>query len=240
MKPLYRLARSLAVVAAAAAATVAGAQADPADSDTAADEAAGFAVRTADVPGSSAKGVWAEKIIEAPATDVEAALLDVAGLPRFMPYVREARGIPEAGARGSMLVHALLDLPLIGQRDYVVALQVKSSVGADGRGRFHSVWRARPERLPLTPGVLRFERNEGSWTVVALEDASRCRVLYHFVVDPGGGIPGVLLDAANEAGLRQTFAALQREAARRELVRRTGATSHATPRPGSETASKLD
>jgi hypothetical protein len=171
-------------------------------------------VRNRAIVGTAIREIWAEGEIAAPALDVQEALMNVARLRTFMPYLKDAHVIGQPLEDGSWYVYTLIDLPVIGKRDYIVRLELKQSLAPDGTGIFRNEWHAYPTLLPLRSGVPRVMRNDGSWVVTPLGDGSRSWAVYKFLVDPGGWVPAFAANLGNEHGVKETYAAVAKESAR--------------------------
>lgn len=176
-------------------------------------------VKNRSVPGSDVKEIWAEGILEAPAVDVQEALMRVDRLRMFMPYMKDARVVSEPFDDGSSMVYTLLELPVLGRRDYVVRLSLKEALRADGTGTFRNEWHAVPTFLPLRSGIVRIRQNSGSWVVTPIGAGSKSWAVYRFTVDPGGWVPAFLANLGNERGVRETYDAVAQEARRIRDVR---------------------
>ena len=129
-----------------------------------------------------------------------------------MPYLKDSRQIGALEPDGSRYVYTLIDLPVVGKRDYVVHVWVLKSVTGDGT--FENKWSAEPERLPLRSGIPRIVKNDGGWVVTPIGDGSKSHVVYKFAVDPGGWIPGFAANMGNEKGVAETFKVVEKEAQR--------------------------
>lgn len=196
-------------------------------------------VKNRSVEGSAIKEIWAEGEIAAPAVDVQDALMDVARLRFFMPYMKDARELGERMPDGSVFVYTLIDLPVVGKRDYVVRLELKRALEPDGTGLFQNEWHAHPDHIPRRQSVVRLSRNDGSWVVTPLGDGSKCWAVYRFSVDPGGWVPAFAANLGNEHGVTSTYEAVAKEALRRKGLRLASvkATEPASPSPSSSPSS---
>jgi hypothetical protein len=175
-------------------------------------------VKNRTLEGTGLKEVWAEGEIAAPALDVQAALMDVSRLRFFMPYMKDARELGERLPDGSVYVYTLIDLPVLGKRDYVVRLELKESLAPDGSGAFRNEWHAFPDFTPRRHDIIRLTRDDGSW-VVTPREGSKCWAVYRFVVDPGGWVPAFAANLGNERGVKETWDAVEKEALRRRDAR---------------------
>lgn len=173
-------------------------------------------VKNRAIAGTSVKEVWAEGEMNAPARQVEDVLTDIASLTSFMPFMKDAHVIGEPNDDGSLNVYTLIDLPLVGKRDYLQKLSFPSRLERDGH--FRAEWLPQPEFAPKVKGVIRITNNAGHWLVTPLDEGKRCRVEYQFTVDPGGVIPAFIANIGNQKGVADTYAAVQKEANRRAAL----------------------
>lgn len=182
-------------------------------------------VKNRALEGTPIKEIWAEGEIAAPALDVQDALMDVPSLRSFMPYLKDARYLGDPLEDGSHYVYTLIDLPVVGKRDYIVRLELKQSLAPDGTGTFKNEWHAHPDHLPLRHGITRVRRNDGSWEITPLGDGSKCWAVYRFTVDPGGWIPAFAANLGNERGVKETYDAVAKEGLKRAEKRKLAATT---------------
>lgn len=171
-----------------------------------------IAIKTRSKPGSSVKEVWAEGDVDASIRDVQDAILDAEGYPRFMPYVRESKRLGPPAADKSQLVYSRVELPIVPGRDYVVRVTVDRDVHA-GDAEFMNRWVSVPDAVPQRANVVRLRTNEGSWH--AYQKNGRTHLVYRFAVDPGGWVPSFVIDMGNRTAVPDTFHAIEREARRR-------------------------
>jgi hypothetical protein len=176
-------------------------------------------VKTRAKPNNPVKEVWAEGVINAPAVDIQAAILDAEAYPRFMPYFKEAKYLGGPAADGSQLVYSRLALPFVSERDYVVRVMVDKRIAEDGTGEFQNRWTAVPDGAPPKSSVVRLRYNVGMWVVRSSGDGT-AKVTYQFSVDPGGWVPSFAADMGNKQGVIETFKAIEKEAKQREVRRK--------------------
>ncbi|MBL9038012.1 MAG: hypothetical protein JNG84_05795 [Archangium sp.] len=172
--------------------------------------------------GSSIKEVWAESDIDAPVFDLQETLMRVERFRFFMPYLKDSREI-EKLPDGSVYVYTLIDLPVVGKRDYVVRTWHLQVVKPGEATPFENKWEAFPDRLPGRSGITRLRLNSGSWLVTPLGDGTKSHVVYRFTVDPGGWLPGFAVNLGNEKGVGDTIHGVEREAQRRYRERMASA-----------------
>lgn len=167
------------------------------------------------VEGLKVKELLAEGDFDAPVQDVQAALTASESFWKYMPYVRESRFVDEAvDADGNRLTYALVDMPIVGRRDYVLRTHVLEEVRPDGSGNFRNTFDSAPDKLAERKGVIRILRDEGGWDVTASPDGTKCHAVYRLLVDPGGWIPGFAANLGGRRGLPETFQAVEKEAQR--------------------------
>ncbi len=171
--------------------------------------------------GSAVKEVWAEGVIDAPVQDIQAALMDPARFPKFMPYVKEARVVGQPEPDGANIVYTRLDLPLVSPRDYVLRVYLDQGTLPDGTGEFREHWEA-TNKLPARYGIVRLTTNNGGWHVTPQADG-KSWAEYKFNVNPGGWIPAFAADLGNKDGVSDTWKAVEKEAQRRANERKAHA-----------------
>lgn len=181
-----------------------------------------FLVKSRAVKGSPVRELWAVAVLDAPAVDIQAAILDTEAFPRFMPHVKEAVVVGATEPDGSYFSYARTEPPLVAGRDYVLHVFVDSQLSPEGQGEFTSHWQADPDRVPRREGLVRLKQNNGSWRVSPTEDG-KTRVEYRLAVDPGGSVPAFLADMANKVGVEDVMRAIEREAKRRAAERAASA-----------------
>lgn len=169
------------------------------------------------MPGSPVREILAEGDLDAPAADIQRAVLDVERFPKFMPYVRETRLVEQPGD-GTRVVYTALGLPMVAGRDFAIRDRVVKSLAADGTGEFVMDWKIADGSVPQRPGLVRLKMNTGSWRVTA-KGPNKSHVVYQFAVDPGGSIPPFLADLGNRNGVSDVFRAVEKEAKRLQAAR---------------------
>lgn len=171
-------------------------------------------VKNRAVPGSAIKEVWAEGEVDAPLIDVQDTLMNVPRLKTFMPYMKDARVIQEHPEDKSVFIYTLIDLPIVGKRDYVTQVWQPQAVGPDGTGVFEAKWVARPKHLPERSGVVRLQTNDGMWLATS-KAPGKTWLVHKFAVDPGGWVPAFAANLGNEKGVTDTYKNVEREAQKR-------------------------
>ena len=231
----FRHVRALRFLWAAAAVLGAGAWAAEGDWETILEGP--ITIKNRAVPGTSVKEVWAEGDMAAPVEDLQDTLMKPELFRGFMPYLKDSREISKKQEDGSVYVYTLIDLPVVGKRDYVVRVWLHESVKADGSGTFRNEWKAEPDYLPARSNITRVRLNTGGWTITPVGDGSKSHAVYKFAIDPGGWVPAFAVNMGNEKGVGDTFRAVEKEAQKRRDARLAKAAKDAaTPVAGSGTS----
>jgi hypothetical protein len=145
-------------------------------------------------------------VIDFPPERVYRAITDYANYDEFMPFVKQAdvvRTLPD----GAVLSTQRVDLPgPFGERHYT--LSVRSRVERKGQGKGTkgaAVWRT---EWVYVPGSGNIADQRGSWT---LEEHSPGRTLatFRLYTDPGGAVPGWMMEKAVAETLPYVFDGLR-------------------------------
>jgi len=190
-----------------------------------------ISIKNRSVVGTPLKEVWAEGEVNAPLIDVQDALMNVGRLKTYMPYMKESRVLKEQPEDQSVLIYTLIDLPIVGKRDYVTQLWQRQAVRPDGTGALEIIWVARPDYMPARSGIIRLQTNNGLWLGTSTGGA-KTWLVYKFEIDPGGWIPAFAANLGNQKGVVDTFKNLEAEALKRmkeRLAAAEAAAALATP-----------
>lgn len=189
-------------------------------------ESDGVTVYLRPVEGTERYEIWVRTVLDVPARDLQQTLLDAERFHTFMPHTETVRFLGEPGAVAH--TYTLIDVPLVGKRDYVSEVRTLEEVQPDGSGRFRQRWRAVSDRLPERHGITRLHHNEGSWDIRPLRDG-RAEVRYRFSVDPGGSFLGMLAKVTARKAVVGTLRAVEKEARRRSVEAASAAGTRAPP-----------
>lgn len=165
--------------------------------------------------GSPIAEVRAVGRIEAPPAVVRAVLDDRDHYPQFMPYVAETRVISgSAGAGNTLIAYMRLSPPLVGQRDYTIAVHDEPRKAPDGSTIYFNHWELANEKGPAEkPGVVRVKVNEGSWLLEPTDNGAATRATYTLFTDAGGSVPTMIINTANKRSPADLFRAVRKAAA---------------------------
>lgn len=199
----------------ALALALAGGTAAAADGDWETIVTGPITIKNRSVPDSPIKEIWAEGDMDAPVAELQETLMQPDKFRGFMPFLKDSRELGQKLEDGSVYVYTLIDLPVVGKRDYVVRVWLREGVKPDGTGTFRNEWQAVPDHLPQRSNITRVRVNTGGWTVTPTGDGAKSHVVYRFMVDPGGWVPSWAANMGNEKGVGDTFRAVEKEAQRR-------------------------
>lgn len=161
--------------------------------------------------GSPVREIRAEGVLRAPARAIQEVLTDTLSFPRWMPYVKQTRYLGGPRPDGSHEAYTRWEFPLIAPRDVASRSWVESFLDAEGGGVFLTRWRSDPTLVPVQRDLVRIPQSEGSWEVRGNVDGSS-RVVYEYLVNPGGWVPSFAADLANQSAIGELFQRLEQEA----------------------------
>jgi hypothetical protein len=167
-------------------------------------------VYTRKTSGSNLHDVMATAAIAAAPARVFDVISDYASYPQFMPYVESSEVLgKEAGAQW---VFQQLAFPLISDRYYTIRLN--ADVGLAVQNIYRISWTLAQGSEPARKG--RGEPtlvNNGSWDLRPLGAGSGTQAVYFIHTDPGGDLPGFIVNLANTAAVPSVIEAVRARAA---------------------------
>jgi hypothetical protein len=87
--------------------------------------------------------------------------------------------------------YAMVELPVLDPRDYVITSLVDRELKPDGTGTYRSCWDLSPGVGPAPrKGIVRLAVNQGCWTMTSAAKGQKTLVHYAVKLAPGGAIPG--------------------------------------------------
>ncbi len=180
--------------------------------------------------GSEVKEVKAVGIIKAPAHAAKNVLDDLEHYPDFMPYVETAKILKRNGR--TIINYQYLDTPLIADRDYVIERHDESSWGKDGKPIYKLRWTsAKPGVGPKpTDDAVRLTTVNGSWLLEPIDD-NTTKGTYYLHTDPGGSLPGFVVNMANGKAIPGVFEAVEKQANKEKYKSKTPAYPEASAKP---------
>lgn len=170
-------------------------------------EKQGVKVWTRQAHGAEVREVRAESTFDLPAPRILAMLADVGSYSRRMPLTDESRLLRRDGT--SAWFYMVIDPPWLSHRDFCIRTwQWRREDGA-----LVSEWAADEAGCPAPrPGLVRIQRNEGRWTLTALDEGTTV-VAYEAFTDPGGSVPKWMVNMGTPGSLVNVFTALRKAAA---------------------------
>jgi len=161
--------------------------------------------------GSSIMEVKGVGPINAPPIAVKRVIDDTAEYPKFMPYVVETKTISRVGDT-QRVGYQRLSPPFVGERDYTVKIRCETKLCPTTGGTIYcNRWESANDLGPAEKrGVTRVKITEGSWLLEPTTDG-KTRATYTVYSDSGGGIPTMILNAANKTAIPKLFAAIRKQ-----------------------------
>lgn len=165
----------------------------------------GVTVSTRKVPDSAVDEVRAVGQIDAPPATVLAVLADVDAYEQTMPYTVESRLLKREG--NEVWAYSVVDPPLASPRDYCVKITLLRLPD----DAFGTKWVPANEMAPpLREGVVRVEKNSGSWTLEPTNGGVSTYATYRLHTDPGGKVPKWVINRTNRQSIPDVFEALRK------------------------------
>ncbi|KAA0256082.1 hypothetical protein FBQ97_08000 [Acidobacteria bacterium ACD] len=169
-------------------------------------EKQGVKVWTRQAQGVDVREVRAESTFDLPAPRILAMLADVGSYSRLMPLTDESRLLRRDGR--AAWFYMVIDPPWLSHRDFCIRTwQWRREDGA-----LVSEWATDEAGCPAPrPGMVRILRNEGRWTLTALDEGTTV-VGYEALTDPGGNVPKWMVNMGTPGSLVNVFTALRKAA----------------------------
>lgn len=167
-------------------------------------------------PGARVAETRAETTMKVSPREVRDVLTDEAYAAKG-PYVAEYREI-ERFAPNHWVHYTRLALPIIEDRDFFIDITCEKDLAPDGTGVYRESWKPWPGR-PERKGVVRVSTNQGYWEIRPAADGAHAEVEYYLMFDPGGSIPGWVVDRGNKSVLPDLLRGIEQEALRRRQSR---------------------
>lgn len=171
------------------------------------------AIYARNLPGERAAAIRGITVMKVTPAEVRAVLIDEA-YARRAKYIDEYRTIDKP-APNVVIRYTRLGLPIVDDRDYFIEITREKDLAPDGSGTFHSVWKPWGLDRPSRKGVVRVTINSGYWDVTPADGGAHARVEYYLQFDPGGSMPGWVVDEGNRRILPDVLRGIEKEALRR-------------------------
>jgi hypothetical protein len=161
--------------------------------------------------GSQVRELRAEGVIDAPPAACLAVVRDTGFFRRSMPFVEVAEVVGREG-ESVIYFHTRVAPPLCSARESTVRVWVEPLPGTDAGWR--QAWTIANDRgpAPASDAIL-VPMTSGSWEFHAIEGGRRTRARYRIESDPGGDLPGWLIDRGNASAVLDAYRELRRSSA---------------------------
>ncbi|MFN7133852.1 MAG: START domain-containing protein, partial [Myxococcales bacterium] len=172
-------------------------------------ESDGVVVYTRERKGTDVKEVKAVGVIDAPPQQVFRVLADYERYKEIMPYTDESKVVATEQEGKVVHFYSLINAPFVSKRDYTLRI-VDQSDWKDGAGYLKSYWTSSDKGPPPKDGVVRVQKNEGSWHLEPLDGGKKTRANYWVFTDPGGSLPTFIVNKANSSAIPDVYKALRK------------------------------
>ena len=174
-------------------------------------------VYTREQPGERVAQIKADMVAAVTPLEIREVLLDE-DFSRKSPYVAEYRTVDHP-APNRWIRYTRLAFPVVDDRDYFIDLVLETDLAPDGSGVYHASWKPWGLDRPSRSGIVRVTVNQGYWDVRTAPDGVHAQLEYYLDFDPGGLLPGWLVDRGNKSVLPDVLHALEKEALRRRAAK---------------------
>lgn len=171
-------------------------------------ETGDVAVWMRNLPGEHVGEVRARMVMHASVEQVRAVLLDDRRSSK-QDHVVEYRTLSHP-APNVWVRYVRLSFPLVDDRDYFI----QDTLTSRGGGAFRMSWKPWGLDRPSRFGVVRITQNQGYWDVRPL-GPGRALVEFDELCDPGGSVPGWLVDMLDKRVVPDLMRGVERDAQKR-------------------------
>jgi hypothetical protein len=174
---------------------------------------AGIRVQRRKVEGSSLHEFQGRGVIDAPLTTVLAVLHDVGSAPEWMHKCAAAHVVEHIDDRHEVVYNRTAAPWPVSDRDTVLS----SEAVFDARTREVRIdfWSVTHPKEPPVRGVVRMPFLRGHWILSPLDVGRATQVEYQVHADPGGSLPGWIVNMVSKEIPFQTIASLREQVKRR-------------------------
>lgn len=174
---------------------------------------AGIRVQRRKVEGSSLHEFQGRGVINAPLPTVLAVLHDVASAPEWMHKCAGAHVVEHIDERHDVVYNRTSAPWPVADRDTVLASEAVFDASThEVRIKFWSV--THPKEPPVR-GVVRMPSLTGHWTLTPIDGGRATQAEYQVHADPGGALPGWIVNMVSKQLPFQTIAGLREQVKRR-------------------------
>ena len=179
----------------------------------------GIIVWKKSVPGTSFVAFRGRGLVDADIYDVFAVLYDVDHKKELMANCVDYR-LLEYRTPGNVIVYNRIGSPffLISDRDSVI--ETKVVFEPEHKRIVTSFFKGDDQLMEPPSGVVRTKALQGSWTLQATEDG-KTELTYQVMADPGGLLPGWLVNLASRKLPHQTIQNMRSQVKRTQVYKRS-------------------
>jgi uncharacterized membrane protein len=174
---------------------------------------AGIRVQRRMVEGSNLHEFQGRGVIDAPLTTVLAVLHDVGSAPEWMHKCAAAHVVQHIDDRHEVVYNRTAAPWPVSDRDAVLSSEAVFDA------RTHEVrinfWSVTDPKEPPVRGVVRMPSLHGHWILSPVNGGRATQVEYQVHADPGGSLPGWIVNMASKEIPFQTIASLREQVKRR-------------------------
>jgi hypothetical protein len=163
-------------------------------------------VSSRDVPGSNVLEFRAACLVDAPPDAVFRAAMRRNTYKHTSKYLVEYRVIktPQASV---WYVYQRLSIPFLDDRDYTLRYEAMHD---SLEGSSSIIWTiANDKGPPPEKGVVRIGVSRGAIAMIPEEQSARTRLIYTMYADPGGSVPGWLVNIGNQSTVPDLLRAIR-------------------------------
>jgi uncharacterized membrane protein len=161
-----------------------------------------------DVQGSNVREIKAQTLVDLPVERVWPVLEDVEKYPEFMPYMVEVK-VLERPAPDVATVYQCIAPPVVEKRDSVV--EVTRHVD-ERMGIYRTEWHSVDKGPAPRHDIVRVSGVRGQWLLERIGNR-HTRLTYTMFTEPGGSVPGWIVNRANKRSAPKLLLAVTKRAA---------------------------
>ena len=157
------------------------------------------------VPNSKINAVKLESVFAATLSQFVSVLLDVESFDKWI-YKSMSTRLLKRASPSELFYYSEVDFPWpTANRDYVS--QMKISQDPVSKVVFINAKNV-PGWVPVKPGIVRIEQSVGEWIITPIS-SNQIKVEYILKANPGGDLPGWLINSFSISGPVETFKSLR-------------------------------
>ena len=172
-------------------------------------DAEGVQIFTRPKPNSPIKEVLGQTVVPVPHWVLMNVISDFGNYKDFMPHTSISKILKKRGS--TVYSYQYLDIPILSDRDYVIAVTNVSYNTPDGIV-YKTQWGPGNELAPpLSDDTVRVEVNEGYWLFESRQNGKATKMSYYLYTSPGGNIPSWAVNRGNTSTIPKMFHAIEKQ-----------------------------